>query len=455
MNPHSNFNYPLFNTYYHDPRNNYAAYQQPYEPTNMFDEAEATDYTFLPKPNNFLDHFIGPGSPLDVTRQSTDITDMSEPAPMYTQKSMSMPPTSVTYQKYNPQDYNIKFCGVPQKSAELPPAKAKYVAVIGTGTGINYSTYNFTVDSRDYNNQPLSAPAISKSFPIDIIKKEEHTDERRLENGRHDFEEEEPSIGQGSVINAQLRSLLENKIWSGEKDQMLLKLGAQYKCDWKKISKRFNNKKVTPHFLKIRYKELTCAPLQRRVKFNHREDLMIAKYFDKYGSNWAQMATHFNNRTAIMLKNRYYSFIRKRELLDGLLAKVADIEKDNGRVDDMKDQETETCSDMFTSNKEGGEGINSEPMSTANDGDKSISNEAHESPVEHPIFGYEKTMTMEESKPIEAVRKEGSRKASMEDGEAFDGDEKKEVDLLKARVKSLQMLYLRTKSELDVYKQKQ
>lgn len=452
----SNFSYSLFNNFYSDPRAaTYTPYVQSYEqPHSFFDEAENQDYTFLPKTSNFLDQFAG--SPLDVTRQSTDITEMSEPAgPMYSHKPMPLNPVG-NYQKF-PQDYNIKL--LPPKSAELPSAKQNmYVAVLGAGSGISFKGNGYiNINTRDYGNQPLSAPAVGKPFPIDIIKKEEHIDEGHTENGRHDFEEEEQPIGQGTIMNAQLRSLLESKIWSAEKDQMLLKLGAQYKCDWKKISKRFNNKKVTPHFLKIRYKELTCAPLQRRVKFNHREDLMIAKYFEKYGSNWAQMATHFNNRTAIMLKNRYYSFIRKRELLDGLLQKVTDYEKDDVKVDDMKDQETETCSDMFTTNKEGGECMNSELMSSshgANEGDKSVGHEIHESLEEHPIFGYEKAVTMDENKPVETVDKEVIRRNSMEDGDTSGGEDKKEVELLKARVKSLQMLYLRTKSELDLYKHK-
>ena len=45
---------------------------------------------------------------------------------------------------------------------------------------------------------------------------------------------------------------------------------------------------------------------------------MIVKYFKLYEYDWEKMATHFSRRTPIMLKNRYYAHIRKRELTDEL-----------------------------------------------------------------------------------------------------------------------------------------
>jgi len=109
------------------------------------------------------------------------------------------------------------------------------------------------------------------------------------------------------------------KGWCEEDEKLLRKLAVQYKFDWKKVAKKFANKKYTPHFLKMRYKGYDEGPVPKRVKFTHEEDLMIAKYFDIYGVDWEKMAIHFPNRTAIMIKNRFYSYIRKNNRLENLL----------------------------------------------------------------------------------------------------------------------------------------
>lgn len=109
------------------------------------------------------------------------------------------------------------------------------------------------------------------------------------------------------------------KGWCEEDDKLLRKLAVQYKYDWKKVAKKFTNKKYTPHFLKMRFKGNDEGPVPKRVKFTHEEDILIAKYFDEYGVDWDRMVAHFPNRTAMMLKNRYYSFIRKQNKYDILL----------------------------------------------------------------------------------------------------------------------------------------
>lgn len=141
-----------------------------------------------------------------------------------------------------------------------------------------------------------------------------------------DIVEEETS--EPDPIEAQEEAELLSKGWTSDNDEQLRKLAAQYRCDWKKISKKFNNKKFTPHFLKIRYKVLIDAPVQRKIKFSHHEDLMLAKYYNLYGSDWTKISTFFKNRTGVMLKNRYYSHIRKRDLLGTLLKELGEDEKE-------------------------------------------------------------------------------------------------------------------------------
>lgn len=118
------------------------------------------------------------------------------------------------------------------------------------------------------------------------------------------------------------------KGWCEDDEKLLRKLAVQYKFDWKKIAKKFANKKYTPHFLKMRYKGHDEGPVPKRIKFTHTEDVLIAKYFNDYGIDWDKMVSHFPNRTPIMLKNRYYSYIRKNNRLEGLLKEVEKLEAD-------------------------------------------------------------------------------------------------------------------------------
>jgi len=70
-------------------------------------------------------------------------------------------------------------------------------------------------------------------------------------------------------------------------------------------------KKVTPHFLKNRFKYLNNDKFLLRIKFEHSEDLKLALLYKQHGSKWENIANNFPNRTPVMLKNRYYSHIRK------------------------------------------------------------------------------------------------------------------------------------------------
>lgn len=209
---------------------------------------------------------------------------------------------------------------------------------------------------------------------------------------------------------SKLRNSGAPKNWTTEHDQRLIEFGARYKGAWKKIAKRFSQKElITPLFLKNRFNELTSAPLQRRSKFQPSEDLMLAKYFEQYGPNWAQIATHFQNRTSIMLKNRYYAFIKKKDMMDFLIGKVRKLE------------EKEKIQDF------GGE--------------------------EHPLFGFEKEMSF-------CVTKTSSEclclcsKVLIQDKGARAQEENVQKTCLMEQLKIFQSLYWNTKAELNELKAK-
>jgi hypothetical protein len=111
-------------------------------------------------------------------------------------------------------------------------------------------------------------------------------------------------------------------------EDLLLILASKYKHDWKKVSKKIfklNKKKLGPNLLRIRYKELAPDLTQKRVRFTHTEDLDIVKYYSQYGYDWEKIASHFEARTAIMVKNRFYH-IKKKNILEKLLEEVESTE---------------------------------------------------------------------------------------------------------------------------------
>jgi hypothetical protein len=192
---------------------------------------------------------------------------------------------------------------------------------------------------------------------------------------------------------------LGSKGWCEEHEKLLRKLAVQYKFDWKKIAKKFDNKKYTPHFLKMRYKGYDEGPVPKRVKFSHEEDVLIAKYFDEYGVDWDKMVSHFPNRTAIMLKNRFYSHIRKHNMLESLL------------------EESGQCEDDCQNAKIGR--------------------------LQTEGFGFSKpTPTRKES-----LRRFGKKPEDQKSEELVGNTE--EITLLRAQIKSLKSLYLLTHKELD------
>lgn len=93
--------------------------------------------------------------------------------------------------------------------------------------------------------------------------------------------------------------------------------------NWKKIAKEFNDSKITPKFCKYRYKRLRNGQQQStKTRFTHYEDLTIVKYYKKYGSNWEAISKFLVNRTASMVKNRFYSNIKKKGKVEAFLEEI-------------------------------------------------------------------------------------------------------------------------------------
>lgn len=361
--------------------------------TNSYfvDSYDNPEPTFLPNGQTFYDTFDYES--LQVTREDTEMTEVSDVVVMRTGSF-----TTTMYQTIpEPNPYLSTFS----------PEKAQ------SNSEIQYS-------QSPGSNLSASSPferKLSLEEPQGSMTGEEENDETELD---------------------QIRAPYALKVWSEEKDKMLLKFGTQFKGEWKKIAKKFGHKFITPCFVKNRYKELTFAPIQKRFKFHPAEDLMIAKYFEVYGSNWSQMSTHFKNRTPVMLKNRYYSFIKKKGLMDFLIQKVKQLEKNDRRVDDIVDKESQKTF-----------GLVSEALIESTCAHTSSSLEhLYCTEEKHRMFGCEKDYNHGVAS-IDLAESPSPVYSEQEQITAQPETENKEMLALREQVQLFQSLYYKTKAELD------
>lgn len=97
--------------------------------------------------------------------------------------------------------------------------------------------------------------------------------------------------------------------WKPEEDQQILDLVDQYGKEWSKIARIMvtrNGKQIRDRFINV------LDPAVNRAKFTHEEDLHILKLFKQMGPKWASMTQYFDRRSADMIKNRFYSSIKKK-----------------------------------------------------------------------------------------------------------------------------------------------
>ena len=96
--------------------------------------------------------------------------------------------------------------------------------------------------------------------------------------------------------------------WTQEEDNQLLKLYKQYGKNWSDISKFMpyrTGKQIRDRFLNALDKNLN------KEKFSEEEDEKIIKWYYVYGNSWCKIATKLKGRTGDMIKNRFYSSLKK------------------------------------------------------------------------------------------------------------------------------------------------
>jgi hypothetical protein len=98
-------------------------------------------------------------------------------------------------------------------------------------------------------------------------------------------------------------------IWTNREDKKVLKLVKQYGKDWGTISNIMGSrtgKQIRDRFIN------SLDPSLCKSKFIKDEDELILNYYLKYGSKWTKIAGHLNGRSGDMIKNRFYTFLKKK-----------------------------------------------------------------------------------------------------------------------------------------------
>jgi len=196
---------------------------------------------------------------------------------------------------------------------------------------IHYPNSTLPTDySKSQSN--VSVDLTPETFSLDLETPSQHSEEKK-------------------TCSTNRKSKLIEKQWTTEDDYYLRECVERYRNDWKKVFKEFKKryKYVTIAFLKAKYKTIKTNPFELRVRFTHDEDLLIARLVNSLGKKWDLMATYFPNRTPIMIKNRYYSYIKKRNIMKDLLAEAESKDTNSESVITMNPDFTSNDSNSYKS----------------------------------------------------------------------------------------------------------
>ena len=121
-------------------------------------------------------------------------------------------------------------------------------------------------------------------------------------------------------------------MWSQQEDQILLGLYKQYGPNWQNIAfylKERTGKQVRDRYINILDPEINKGP------WTAEEDQVILQQYQLLGPKWSKISVNLQGRPENMVKNRWYSFIRKR------LEKVAEKQEDMQVEMQEKEEEEE------------------------------------------------------------------------------------------------------------------
>jgi hypothetical protein len=121
--------------------------------------------------------------------------------------------------------------------------------------------------------------------------------------------------------------------WNHKDDISLVELIEIYGNDWEKIAERLKKPIET---IQERYNN-KLNPKLKRSKFTVEEDEKVIELHHKFGNNWTEIAKYLPDRNALMIKNRFYSVLRKKILNNKVNSKdILNDESLNKNLSDIK-----------------------------------------------------------------------------------------------------------------------
>jgi len=100
---------------------------------------------------------------------------------------------------------------------------------------------------------------------------------------------------------------MNKKKWNRKDDIKLIELVESFGQNWDVIAKEFGDR--SERDVETRFKE-KLDPNVKNTKFSDQEDCEIIALYEKLGNDWFQIAQHFKNRNAKMIKKRFQTYLK-------------------------------------------------------------------------------------------------------------------------------------------------
>lgn len=102
-----------------------------------------------------------------------------------------------------------------------------------------------------------------------------------------------------------------------DEETVFKKIFAKFSFNWKKLAKHsfhicygeYGQKFLVDYFETIEH-----DPEVKNRPFTQEEDERISSLISQYGKDWVKLSKKFNERSAIMVKNRYY-YLKKKGMV--------------------------------------------------------------------------------------------------------------------------------------------
>jgi len=195
---------------------------------------------------------------------------------------------------------------------------------------LSYTTSNTSVSSPNWNSsvELQFSPEEFVNFEIPVFPDDEESssDASSLYRASKKISKVSPAsqVGENTHKASQKRSKRGRNPWTPKEDAKLMELMKKYGQSWAMISSCLEGrtgKQVRDRYLNKLRPNIKCGD------WKPEEDELLVKLCKEIGNRWSLIATHLPGRTEGQVKNRYYSYIKKRLLPDGTLCQTNNVSR--------------------------------------------------------------------------------------------------------------------------------